>query len=56
MYGIYVDHGVEVSREEVQRMVEAADKDGTGLLTEKEFVNSPKAGEVVSCSACTNGF
>lgn len=48
VYGIYVEHGVEVTREEVQRMVDIADKDGTGLLTEKEFVNSPKAGEVVS--------
>ena len=37
---IYVEHGVEVSRDEVRRMVEAADKDGTGLLTQKEFVDS----------------
>jgi calmodulin len=26
--------------EEVQKMVDAADKDGTGLLTEKEFIHS----------------
>lgn len=32
-----------ISREEVQKMVEEADKDGTGLLTEKEFVNSSAA-------------
>jgi hypothetical protein len=37
---IYVEHGVDVTRDEVQRMVDAADKDGTGLLTQKEFVNS----------------
>ena len=43
VYGIYVDHGVEVTREEVAKIVEAADKDGTGLLTEKEFVDSQKA-------------
>lgn len=43
VYGIYVDHGVDVTREEVAKIVEAADKDGTGLLTEKEFVDSQKA-------------
>ena len=46
VHSIYTEHGVEVSREEVQKMVEEADKDGTGLLTEKEFVNS-SAGEGV---------
>ena len=48
VYGIYVEHGVEVTREEVQEMVKAADKDGTGLLTEQEFVNSSKPGEVAA--------
>jgi Ca2+-binding EF-hand superfamily protein len=36
-----------VTREEVEKIVEEADKDGTGLLSEKEFVNS-SAGEGVS--------
>lgn len=40
IHGIYQDHGVDVTMEEVQKMVDAADKDGTGLLTEKEFVHS----------------
>ncbi len=44
--GIYTEHGVEVTRDEVQRIFDAADKDGTGLLTEQEFVNSSKPGEV----------
>ncbi len=70
--GIYVEHGVDVTREEasgtmhsemsesevmlffvsrqVQRIFDAADKDGTGLLTEKEFVNSSKPGEVAGVS------
>lgn len=48
--GIYLDHGVEVTREEVQRMVTAADKDGTGQLTEQEFLNSSKPGEVAGVS------
>ena len=39
-------HGVHVTREEVQKIVDAADKDGTGLLTEKEFVNSQAVGDV----------
>ena len=46
IHGIYQAHGVEVTREDVQKIVEAADKDGTGLLTEKEFVNSQAVGEV----------
>ena len=46
MLGIYLEHGVEVTRDEVQRIFDAADKDGTGLLTEQEFVNSSKPGEV----------
>ena len=40
IHGIYIDHGVDVTFEEVQEMVKAADKDGTGMLTEKEFVES----------------
>ncbi|TRY70667.1 hypothetical protein TCAL_09683 [Tigriopus californicus] len=48
VYGIYMSHGVDVTREEVQKIVEAADKDGTGLLTEKEFVDSQKTGEGVT--------
>ena len=48
IHGIYQAHGVEVTREDVQKIVEAADKDGTGLLTEKEFVNSQAVGEVSS--------
>lgn len=40
IYGIYLDHGVHVTMEEVQKMVDEADKDGTGLLTEKEFMQS----------------
>ena len=43
--GIYLSHGVDVTREEVQKMVEAADKDGTGMLTEQEFLNSQRPGE-----------
>ncbi len=35
-----------MTRDEVQRIFDAADKDGTGLLTEQEFVNSSKPGEV----------
>ncbi len=51
--GIYTEHGVEITREEVQRIVSAADKDGSGELTEKEFLNSSKPGEVVvSCLLC----
>ena len=46
IHGIYQNHGIEVTREEVQKIVEAADKDGTGLLTEKEFVNSQAVGNV----------
>ncbi len=46
--GIYRSHGVDVTREEVQRIFDAADKDGTGLLTEQEFVNSSKPGEVAA--------
>ena len=48
--GIYTDHGVDVTRDEVQRIFDAADKDGTGLLTEQEFVNSSKPGEVAGVS------
>jgi len=40
IHGIYLDHGVEVTMGEVQKMVDEADKDGTGLLTEKEFMQS----------------
>lgn len=40
IHGIYLEHGVDVTMEEVQEMVDAADKDGTGLLTEKEFIES----------------
>jgi len=40
IHGIYLDHGVDVTMEEVQKMVDEADKDGTGLLTEKEFMQS----------------
>merc|ERR1711993_24609 len=47
IHGIYQAHGVEVTREDVQKIVEAADKDGTGLLTEKEFVNSQAVGEAM---------
>ena len=46
IHGIYTAHGVDVTREEVQKIVDAADKDGTGLLTEKEFVNSQAVGDV----------
>ena len=46
IHGIYTAHGVDVSREDVQKIVDAADKDGTGLLTEKEFVNSQAVGDV----------
>ena len=46
IHGIYLAHGVDVTREDVQKIVEAADKDGTGLLTEKEFVNSQAVGDV----------
>ena len=46
IHGIYLNHGIEVTREEVQKIVDAADKDGTGLLTEKEFVNSQAVGNV----------
>ena len=46
IHGIYLAHGVHVTREEVQKIVDAADKDGTGLLTEKEFVNSQAVGDV----------
>merc|ERR1712141_471514 len=45
--GIYTAHGVDVSREDVQKIVDAADKDGTGLLTEKEFVNSQAVGDAM---------
>ena len=48
--GIYTEHGVDVTRDEVQRIFDAADKDGTGLLTEQEFVNSSKPGEVAGVS------
>ena len=40
IHGIYLEHGVDVTLDEVQKIVDAADKDGTGLLTEKEFVES----------------
>merc|ERR1711884_910376 len=43
----YTAHGVDVSREDVQKIVDAADKDGTGLLTEKEFVNSQAVGDAM---------
>ena len=47
-------HGVHVTREEVQKIVDAADKDGTGLLTEKEFVNSQAVGDVSDfCTVCS---
>ena len=46
IHGIYTAHGVDVTREDVQKIVDAADKDGTGLLTEKEFVNSQAVGDV----------
>ncbi len=46
IHGIYLAHGVDVTREDVQKIVDSADKDGTGLLTEKEFVNSTAVGEV----------
>ena len=49
IYGIYSAHGVDVTREDVQKIVDAADKDGTGLLTEKEFVNSQAVGDVSGC-------
>jgi hypothetical protein len=44
-----------VSRAEVEKIVEEADKDGTGLLSEKEFVNS-SAGEGVSVVSFLNIF
>jgi len=47
IHGIYLAHGVHVTREEVQKIVDAADKDGTGLLTEKEFVNSQAVGDAM---------
>jgi len=47
IHGIYTAHGVDVSREDVQKIVDAADKDGTGLLTEKEFVNSQAVGDAM---------
>lgn len=47
IHGIYLAHGVDVNREDVQKIVDAADKDGTGLLTEKEFVNSSAVGEAM---------
>ncbi|XP_040579932.1 uncharacterized protein [Lepeophtheirus salmonis] len=41
---IYSEHGIEnVSRDDIQRLVDEADKDGTGELSEKEFINSSKA-------------
>ena len=40
IHGIYIEHGVDVTLQEVQEMVKLADKDGTGMLTEKEFVES----------------
>jgi len=40
IHGIYMDHGVEVTLQEVQELVKAADKDGSGMLTEKEFLES----------------
>ena len=46
IHGIYLAHGVDVTLEDVQKIVDAADKDGTGLLTEKEFVNSQAVGDV----------
>merc|ERR1712018_386247 len=45
--GIYLAHGVDVTRDDVQKIVDAADKDGTGLLTEKEFVNSQAVGDAM---------
>ena len=47
IHGIYIEHGVDVTFQEVQEMVKAADKDGTGMLTEKEFVES--GASEVSC-------
>lgn len=47
IHGIYSAHGVDVTREEVQKIVDAADKDGTGLLTEKEFVYSQAVGDAM---------
>jgi Ca2+-binding EF-hand superfamily protein len=46
VHGIYVSHGFEISLEEVKRMVEVADKDGSGMLTEKEFVDGTNSGEL----------
>ena len=47
-------HGVDVTREEVQKIVDAADKDGTGLLTEKEFVYSQAVGDVSEFLSATS--
>ena len=46
IHGIYLEHGVEVTLQEVREMVVKADKDGTGMLTEKEFIDSGTASEV----------
>ena len=54
IHGIYSAHGVDVTREEVQKIVDAADKDGTGLLTEKEFVYSQAVGDVSEFLSATS--
>ena len=43
IYGIFQEHGVSVTMEEVKDIVTKADRDGTGSLSVNEFVNSTKA-------------
>ena len=40
IHSIYKEHGVDLTLEEVQEMVKAADKEGDGMLTEQEFLDS----------------
>ncbi|CAB4058162.1 CETN1 [Lepeophtheirus salmonis] len=40
---IYSEHGIEnVSRDDIQRLVDEADKDGTGELSEKDLLTAPR--------------
>lgn len=50
VYGIYIEHGVEITKEEVQKIVTEADKDGTGELTEQEFLDSRKTASIPTVS------
>ena len=47
IYQIFREHGVSVTMSEVQDIVTAADKDGTGVLSVDEFANNAKAMEAV---------